>query len=179
MIIECIEMNAMQGDLIKLVAVVHGNKSDVAEKIRLSNEKPYDLELKPHRKKRSLDANAYYWVLIEKLAQILGVPVHTMHEMLLMDYGTLKRREDGSLMAFSLLADIDPHEVCKYPRRIGSADLNGKEFIHYAVVKGSSEMDSKEFSILLDGCISECKAVGVEVLSEDEIKRMKGALECA
>ena len=31
------------------------------------------LEIKPYRRKRSLDANAYYWVLLTKLAKILKI----------------------------------------------------------------------------------------------------------
>ena len=31
-------------------------------------KRPYDLEVKEHREKRSLDANAYAWVLMDKLA---------------------------------------------------------------------------------------------------------------
>ena len=40
--------------------------------------KGYDklsLEIKPYRRKRSLDANAYYWVLLTKLAKILGTSI--------------------------------------------------------------------------------------------------------
>ena len=42
--------------------------------VRKMKPKAYDLTVKEHRKKRSLDANAYAWVLIGKLAgAILGL----------------------------------------------------------------------------------------------------------
>ena len=33
--------------------------------------KTYDLTVKPHRERRSLDANAYCWALLDKLADAL------------------------------------------------------------------------------------------------------------
>lgn len=42
--------------------------------IRKMKDAPYDLSLKEHREKRSLDANAYAWVLIHKLAAAMGIP---------------------------------------------------------------------------------------------------------
>ena len=42
--------------------------------IRKMKATPYDLSLKEHREKRSLDANAYAWVLIHKLAAAMGIP---------------------------------------------------------------------------------------------------------
>lgn len=42
--------------------------------VRKHKPRLYDLEVKEHREKRSLDANAYAWVLIGKLAQAMGIP---------------------------------------------------------------------------------------------------------
>ena len=40
-----------------------------------------------YRKKRSLDANAYYWVLVTKMAEALKVSKPFMHNHLLRKYG--------------------------------------------------------------------------------------------
>lgn len=45
------------------------------------------LEIKPYRRKRSLDANAYYWVLVGKLAKAIGLSNNEVHNMLLRGYG--------------------------------------------------------------------------------------------
>lgn len=37
----------------------------------LKDGKAYDVEIKEHREKRSLDANAYFWVLVDRLAEKL------------------------------------------------------------------------------------------------------------
>ena len=43
------------------------------EATRLLQEERLDVEIKKHRKKRSLDANSYYWILLSKLAESLNV----------------------------------------------------------------------------------------------------------
>jgi hypothetical protein len=40
----------------------------------LKEGKAYDVEIKEHREKRSLDANAYFWVLVDRLLKNCGFP---------------------------------------------------------------------------------------------------------
>ncbi len=177
--IKHIEISAHAGGLTRLLAVVGGDRGIIAENVRQAKENPdkWELELRKVRKKRSLDANSYYWVLLEKLAQALRTTKDELHEIMLRDYGTFKRRADGGLAVFSLQAGHDPHDVTPYSRAFATGEVDGKEFIHYAVLKGSSEMNSEEFSVLLDGLIYECREQGIETLPPDEIARMKETLK--
>ena len=45
------------------------------------------------------------------------------------------------------------------------------------LLKGSSNYDSAEMTHLLDGLISECKAIGVETATPEELERMKQLYE--
>ena len=65
------------------------------------------------------------------------------------------------------------HGYFKYYEEIGKGTVNGKEFTHYKIYKGSSQMDSKEFAILLDGVRSECEEVGIPTLTPSEIAQLK------
>jgi hypothetical protein len=51
--------------------------------------------------------------------------------------------------------------------------VGDKEFTHYKVFKGSSDMDTREMSVLIEGIISEATALDIEVLPPHEIQRMK------
>lgn len=55
---------------------------------------------------------------------------------------------------------------------IGHGVINNKEFTHYKVYKGSSEMNSKEFSILLDGLVSECNEQSIATLTKSEREQL-------
>ncbi len=60
----------------------------------------------------------------------------------------------------------------KYAEEFGKGTINGKDFTHIKVYMGSSEMDSKQFSILLDGIVSECELLSIPTLEDLEITRL-------
>ena len=134
--------------------------------------KEYELEIHEKRIKRTLTANAYYQVLLDKLTHLMRAPREEIHEMILSRYGKTKEIE-GRPILFTLRADINPHYVSKYVEAIKTEEMNGNDFTVYRVLKGSSEMDSKEFACLLDGLISECKEVGIETMTPEEVARLK------
>lgn len=172
-----IGMTAHPGGLTKLTVVVEGDRSQIGAMVMDANEdpdeKPFELEIKRVRKKRSLDANAYYWVLVGKLAQALRTSTGAIHRQMLNDYGVIKTL-DGRPVTFTLRAGIPPEEVADYTRVVKTGEINGIKAVMYAVEKGSSEMDSKEFSALLDGLISECQEQGIQTATPLELARMEG-----
>lgn len=62
----------------------------------LSAKKDGLFEIKPWREKRSRDANAYYWALLDKLADVLNKSKDELHRELLTEYGTWDYNADGS-----------------------------------------------------------------------------------
>ena len=57
-------------------------------------------------------------------------------------------------------------------RELGKGRIGNVEGVQLQCYFGSSSYDSKEFSVLLEGVISECKEIGIETLPEDEIAQM-------
>ena len=122
-------------------------------------------EIKEKKSKRSLTANAYYWSLLNQLASVMRTSSEEVHFLMLQRYGQYE--------VISVLSDIDIHGYFKYYKEIGHGTVDGKDFCHYKIYKGSSEMDSKEFSVLLDGLISECEEVGIPTLTPDEVAKLR------
>ena len=83
----------------------------------------------------------------------------------------LKRYGQSELV--SILATIDISGYFKYYDVAGSTLLNGKEFTHYRIYKGSSEYDTREMAILIDGIVQECKEQNIETLPPEEIEMLK------
>lgn len=71
------------------------------EVMGLIKHEKLDIRLKQHRDKRSLDANAYYWVLLTKLAKVHGWTNNEAHNYMLRRYGQIER-VDGNLVAVYL-----------------------------------------------------------------------------
>ena len=72
---------------------------------------------------------------------------------------------------FSLQNGIPPNRVARHYAEIGEGYINGKKFIHYRAIKGTSEYDTKEMTAFLDGIISECREVGIETDTPEQIAR--------
>lgn len=122
-------------------------------------------EIKEKKSKRSLTANAYYWSLLNQLSSVMRLSSDKLHFMMLKRYGVCE--------VVSVRSDIKVDGYFRYYEAIGKSDLDGKEFTHYKIYKGSSQMDSKEFSVLLDGLISECEEQDIPVLTPDEVAKLK------
>lgn len=131
--------------------------------------------VKKWRKKRSLDANAYCWKLLSEIAEKMGTSKDEVYEIMLARYGTNLLDADGSVAKFSVLSSIDCSKFGIHCAYIGKGHVGDKEFNHYRVIKGSSEYDTKEMSIFIDGIVSECRELGIDTITPNELAQMKAA----
>ena len=148
------------GDLELRIVI---DKCDISE--ILSSEKPLVVKIEPVKKKRSLDSNAYCWVLIGQIADILRASKEEVYFNMLKNY--------GQSTVVSVLSEINVTGFFKYYEEFGKGEVNGKDFTHYKVYKGSSEFDTKEMAVLLDGVISEAEALGIDSRTPEEVEKMK------
>lgn len=141
-----------------------------------------DLTVKQFRQKRSLDANAYAWVLIGHITEAITPSGAIKDEMevyhqLLIRYG-VREEIDGQAATFSMLYDIDlakvNHDLYVHSMVIGHGEVKGKMFTHYRLLKGSSKYDTKEMSVFIDGIIQDAKELGIETKTPEELERLKG-----
>lgn len=163
----------------KLAITLEASGIDADEVSKLSHIDKLDVEIKQHREKRSLDANAYYWLLVGKIRKITGNSNNRIHNMMLDRYGELERMPDGTLIPFCIRDDID-HLEFPYPhlkptqKTLAKGD---KLYRWYYQIKGSSEYNTAEMSHLIDGVVSECKEMGIETLPPAELERMMAAYD--
>lgn len=137
------------------------------ECIRWLSEQPQDerYEVKQVRKRRSLTANAYYWVMLNKLARKLQLPDSEVHMNMLREYGTCE--------VFSLSMAVNPDEWFRYWDAL-MTDWDGSEERQVIkVYKGSSSMDSAEFAHLVNGMRDECEAQGLDVMTPSELASLR------
>jgi hypothetical protein len=104
--------------------------------------------------------------LITQIADKLRVDKEEVYLQMLKRYG------QSSVVSVVEEAAETFEKSVKYSERFGESNLNGKNFIHIKVYMGSSEFNSRQFSIFLDGVVSECKLLGIQTLDEIEIKRL-------
>ena len=130
-----------------------------------NQDKDKKFEIKEKREKRSLSQNSYAWELITKIGNVLRKSKEEVYLQMLEDY--------GQSILIPVKKGEKPNGYFKYYKYETSSILNGKEADWYKIYKGSSEFDSKEMTILIDGIIQECKQLGIETLTPDEIAKLK------
>lgn len=131
----------------------------------LNQDKEKLFEVKQHRQKRSLTANAYAWLLMGKIADVIRSSKDEVYMEMLRRY--------GQSQVVSVVSEADIDGYFKYFEPFAETFLNGKCFTHYKVYKGSSEYNSKEMAVLIDGIVSEAEELEIETLPPAEIQRMK------
>lgn len=134
--------------------------------------KPYTVEIKEYRKKRSINQNSLYWSVLTQFARAMRMSNAEAHNRMLRDYGQVKRF--GDKIAFVVLPDTDEVEQQTLeaetehlrPTSQVKEGKDGQMYRTYMMLKGSSSYDTAEMTQLIDGLIDECEQVGLEVLSE-------------
>ena len=131
----------------------------------LKDKEKLSLEIKQYREKRSLNANNYAWKLITEIANVLRASKEDIYLLMLKRYGQSE--------IISVLSHIPIDNYVKYFEEAGESTLNGKLFKHYRVFKGSSEFDSREMAIFIDGIVSEAEELGIQTMTPNQIAEMK------
>ena len=157
----CLIIRPERQDLGKAMALVRKHK-----------DKLYNLEVKEFRKKRSLDANAYAWVLIHKLAEamrlepeevyLLNIPKvgnnYTPMCVMEQDVERFKKSWQSNGIGWPV-KDLGPSQVP------GCRNL--------MAYHGSSTYDTVQMSRLIDNLVQDCKALDIETLSDEKLSLLK------
>lgn len=127
------------------------------DKLAAVKDKPLELTIKTTSRKRTLDQNAYLWLLMERLAIALRSTAEEVYAEMLDRYGV-----HAYISAANEAADVvkATFAKAKYIRPV--RDGAGKEGAVYKVTLGSSKYDTEQFTRLLDGVIAECKELGIK-----------------
>lgn len=166
----------MKGRLKDLTIGLNGEQhlglvllGDFREEYKKLKDQPVDVLIKKHRSLRSLDANAYCWVLITKLAESMRPPLSKEETYRLM----LQRYGQGGVISVQTEKLESVKRAFDYWEEKGTGTVNGKEFSHLHVWVGSSKYDTREMSVFVDGIISECRELGIETDTPEQIARFK------
>ena len=132
-------------------------------------EKKLDIEIKQHREKRSLNANAYFWKLLNEICEYQDVdPIE--------DY---KRRvEELGYFNISTVPEEDFHlwkeawesrGIAWKIEKLDTEIINDEEICTVVLYKGSSTFNTKQMTKLIDDLVQDCKTVGIETKPQAEI----------
>lgn len=133
----------------------------VADLLKLDMDKFYICEIKEPKSKRSLEQNKLLWMLIHRIAK------ETYQDDMDVYCGVL---EKADALSDYVITATDMEQALRKSFRgvkfVRMQEVNGKECYVYKVYLGSSKMDTKEMSELLDITMQVCGELGIDMREE-------------
>lgn len=136
---------------------------------QLDKDKQY--ELKEHKRKRSLDANSYCWVLCKKIADALRITKEEVYRKAINEVGKfeiLPIKDEAVRTFINAWSSKGIGWICEV---FNKSKLDG--YTNVIAYYGSSIYDTKEMSILIDNIVQEAKHLGIDTMTPDEIENLK------
>lgn len=131
------------------------------------------VEIKKWHPKRSLDANAYAWVLLDQLSEKLGIPKEEIY-----------REEIRNVGGISQIIGIETEYVEDFRRLWENRGIGWQTEVfdskktegisNIVCYKGSSEFDTKQMSNLIENIKQDCEAQGIPTITDEQLKELLG-----
>ena len=148
-------------------------------------DKQIIIKTSAYSEKKSLNANNYYWHLVEEIVRVRhkeepNLTKEEVHRAMMQDYGTWDRDEDGSVnYIINPLGKPLPKDGYYWDTRTNvkiqgehSGEAIGRV---YFTIKGSRHYNRAEMSQLIDGTVQEAKDLGIPTISDKEMERLLNA----
>lgn len=128
--------------------------------------KMLDINIKQHRKKRSLDANGYMWILADEIAKAIGNTKEFVYQQAIKEVGQFEIMPLKNEAVDRWIAVWKSKGIGWHSEIIGDSKLEGyTNTINYY---GSSVYNEKEMSILLEEIVFQATELGIETITPRE-----------
>lgn len=125
-------------------------------------------EIEVKRKKRSKNANSYFWELLQKLCQEMNLDLIAEYKKRVKELGICQTFELDTKNVPTFVHIWEDKGIAFFTEKV--EEIGNKTIIN--AYYGSSSYNSKQMSRLIDNLVQDCKEVGIQTLDELEIERM-------
>ena len=133
-------------------------------------DRPYIADIQEYRKPRSLNANAYMWELLGKLSEAMHLPANDLYRQYVREMGVYRKFEIQEVAIGTLNHVWSAHGLGWFLDVIDDGANDGFKLVK--VYYGSSSYNTKQMAALIDAVVQDCKALGIETKTPDEIDRL-------
>lgn len=165
----------MIGHLVDLTLSRNGRQrvtvelsGDFAEAFDGMKDKLVNVEIKPYRERRSLDANAYAWVLIDKLAEALHKGKTEVYRDIIRDVGGVSETVCITEAAAPKLRELWESRGTGWQTESTESKL--KKCVNLTLYYGSSVYDTAQMSRFIDLLVQECQQLGIPTDPQEAAK---------
>lgn len=127
-------------------------------------------EIKEHKFKRSLNANSYCWVLIGKIADVIGSTKEEVYRNYITHKGiyrifTIDKKAAATFM--KIWTEKGLGWICE------TSESKDELFIDVIAYYGTSCYNTKQMANFIDYIVEEAKALDIETLTPKELELLK------
>jgi len=151
----------------RVTVEVDGDFQQEYERLKTSE---IDIEIKKHRKRRSLDANAYAWVLIDKIADALAADKATVYKTAIRSIGGVSDIVCIQEQAAESLRRAWSYNGLGWQSEAMPSKIEG--CVNVVLYYGSSIYDTKQMGSLIEQIVYEAKELGIETMTPDELNNL-------
>ena len=137
------------------------------------DDKKYIVSVKQFRKKRSLDANAYCWVLIDKLSEVTGFEKEVIYQGAIKEIGGVSETVCVQNKAVEKITRAWSYKGLGWLTETFESKIDGctNVILYY----GSSTYDTAQMSRLIDNIVQECKTFGIKTMPPNKLEALIAA----
>lgn len=134
------------------------------------HEGDVEIKITKYRQRRSLDANAYAWVLIDKIAQRMRLPKEEVYREHILSIGGVSETVCVTNEAVDKLCEVWQKnglgwQTVRFPSKLAGCT-------NVTLYYGSSEYDTAQMAALIDQIVQSCRSLGIETMDEAELKSL-------
>lgn len=167
----------MKGRIVDLTVSLDGKQrltveldGDFRNEFDNLHEYPVSITVKRYRAKRSLDANGYAWVLVDKIAEKMRLPKNDVYRQAIKEIGGVSTVICAQNETVKQIKEMWQDkgigwQVDQMPSKI-------KGCTNLVLYFGSSTYDTKQMSALIDQLVQTAEALGIETKSPEEIQSL-------
>lgn len=147
-------------------------QQDFREQFEQLRDSEVSIEIKRFHKRRSLDANAYAWVLIDKIAVATSVDKAEVYRQAIRSIGGVSEILCVQNAALEKFRAAWEQNGIGWQTDTMPSKLEG--CTNVIVYYGSSTYDAQQMALLIDYLIQDAKSLGIETMSPAELQRLEG-----
>ena len=135
-----------------------------------NQDKEKVFEVKEHKLKRSLNANAYCWVLINKIADVIKSTKEEVYREYIKNKGIFRlitMNKDATNTFIKVWQEKGLGWICD------TSESKYEGMVDVVAYYGTSSYNTKQMANFIDYVVDEAKNLGIETLPPDEIERLK------
>lgn len=132
-------------------------------------DKTKKYEVKEVKKKRSTNANNYFWRLLQELCEVQNLDTIEEYKKRVKELGIFRRFriEPKDVKTFEIM--WQDKGIAWFCEIADTEYIGNVEFKIIHAYYGSSSFNSKQMSRLIDNLVQDCQAIGIETKNRAEI----------